>query len=208
VDTNRVVSSVGQDRSSYALVFAFGLILNLAQMVMTCHYIKIDRINAITIKNDDALAEEGGTAAADGDTKEAGHKKGGKKDGGGEGSDENEEYDDGEDDYDEADGKIFRKCNRLCLYMLKCRCFVGATPDNLITILFGVLMMINQIIKVFFEGAVNKMLMGDLTSDYVDFSGKMVFVEVMAAFDTILYFLLIVVINNVMFSWLPEFFGS
>lgn len=171
-------------------------------MVMTCFYIRIDRENAIALRESRKNGEE--DEAAEG-------KKGGKKV-----ADEDDEkenaaavVEESDDDDDTGDGKFFKKMRRGGMYVLKCRCFDGATSKNMVTIIFGVLMIINAILKVIFLNNINSfMLDEELSASYIKFDFYLQFVDIIVNFDILIYMMLIAVMINVIFSWLPNVFGN
>lgn len=133
-------------------------------MVMTCFYIRIDRENAIALREsrkngeeDDVLGKKGKKVAEDDGQ-----------------NDEKENaaaiIEESNDDDDSGDGKFFKKFRRGGVYVLRCRCFVGATTKNMITIIFGVLMIINAFLKVASMTSINNFMSeAELSADYVDF---------------------------------------
>jgi hypothetical protein len=106
---------------------------------------KLDRADAISIAKAEALALK---ESAEGEGKQvgAGLNKA-DENGGGDNEDNDEDDSDNDGNEDEDDGKIFKKCKRWGCYIVKCRCFVGATKENLIRCIFCFLMILNEIIK-------------------------------------------------------------
>ena len=69
-------------------------------------------------------------------------------------------------------------------------------------------MIINAILKVVFANDINNFMAQDLTTEYIDMQFYMNYVDFIASFDILIYMMLIAVIINVVFSWLPGVFGA
>lgn len=73
------------------------------------------------------------------------------------------------------------------------------------TVLFNILMVFNQLVKLKFLARVNIFFeKTDLAAEYIDFESFLKETDRVLFYDVILYYLYIVVMVNVLFEWLPD----
>ena len=83
-----------------------------------------------------------------------------------------DDEDDDDDDlggFDDEDGKIYKQCKYAFCYAVKWRCMVGASFKNIVTVSFGILMMINAVAKAVFKSSIDDFIAEDMTEEFVEF---------------------------------------
>jgi len=104
-------------------------------------------------------------------------------------------------------GKMFRRLKFAFKYSSRCRCFKGASITNQLTLNFNFAMISNSIWKISLRSNSDRLFKEtDMNQDFYDFSKELSaanFVEIM---DFLLYLLVIMVLVNFFFAWLPDVF--